>query len=209
MSMLLTLLFTCLAFLGHGDFRLSVYGSRFLPPDTCLINARVSIALFSEICTNVYTVTLSDQSQNCIRPDTRLQIKGHKKSARPSSCVTFCTLTPKIRWYYHLQLYPATTTAIQSSVPKIMDTPRTYKIDMGNILRQHDNLKQTNKQTNKQTPWSVSASELYRPSDRRLPANCQLSWIKVPRGQRDGSLRPYSRFSRQEPLLFYQLAPQL
>jgi hypothetical protein len=23
----------------------------------------------------------------------------------------------------------------------------------------------------------------------------------VPRGQRDGSLRPYSRFSRQEPLL--------
>jgi hypothetical protein len=29
----------------------------------------------------------------------------------------------------------------------------------------------------------------------------------VPRGQRDGSLRPYSRFSRQEPLLFYQVAP--
>jgi hypothetical protein len=32
---------------------------------------------------------------------------------------------------------------------------------------------------------------------------------RVPRGQRDGSLRPYSRFSRQEPLLFYQVAPQL
>jgi hypothetical protein len=31
----------------------------------------------------------------------------------------------------------------------------------------------------------------------------------VPRGQRDGSLRPYSRSSRQEPLLFYQVAPQL
>jgi hypothetical protein len=31
----------------------------------------------------------------------------------------------------------------------------------------------------------------------------------VPRGQRDGSLWPYSRFSRQEPLLFYQVAPQL
>jgi hypothetical protein len=30
---------------------------------------------------------------------------------------------------------------------------------------------------------------------------------KVPRGQRDGSLRPYSRFSRQEPLLFYQVDP--
>jgi hypothetical protein len=31
----------------------------------------------------------------------------------------------------------------------------------------------------------------------------------VPRGQRDGSLRQYSRLSRQEPLLFYQVAPQL
>jgi hypothetical protein len=32
---------------------------------------------------------------------------------------------------------------------------------------------------------------------------------RVPRDQRDGSLRPYSRFSRQEPLLFYKVAPQL
>jgi hypothetical protein len=32
---------------------------------------------------------------------------------------------------------------------------------------------------------------------------------RVPRGQRDGSLWQYSRFSRQEPLLFYQVAPQL
>jgi hypothetical protein len=30
----------------------------------------------------------------------------------------------------------------------------------------------------------------------------------VPRGQRNGSLQPYSLFSRQEPLLFYQVAPQ-
>jgi hypothetical protein len=29
------------------------------------------------------------------------------------------------------------------------------------------------------------------------------------RGQRDLSLRSYSRFSRPEPLLFYQVAPQL
>jgi hypothetical protein len=37
-----------------------------------------------------------------------------------------------------------------------------------------------------------------------------LCGYRVPRGQRDGSLRPYySRFSRQEPLLFYQVAPQL
>jgi CBS-domain-containing membrane protein len=33
-------------------------------------------------------------------------------------------------------------------------------------LRVSDN----DKQTNKQTPWSKSASELYRPSDRRLSA---------------------------------------
>jgi hypothetical protein len=32
---------------------------------------------------------------------------------------------------------------------------------------------------------------------------------RVPRGQRNGSLRPYSRFSRPQPLLFYQVAPQL
>jgi hypothetical protein len=28
----------------------------------------------------------------------------------------------------------------------------------------------------------------------------------VPRGERDGSLLPYSLFSRQEPLLFYQVS---
>jgi hypothetical protein len=32
---------------------------------------------------------------------------------------------------------------------------------------------------------------------------------RVPRSQRDGSPRPYSRFSRQEPLLFCQVASQL
>jgi hypothetical protein len=33
--------------------------------------------------------------------------------------------------------------------------------------------------------------------------------LRVPRGQRNGSLWPYSRFSRQETLLFYRVAPQL
>jgi hypothetical protein len=41
-------------------------------------------------------------------------------------------------------------------------------------------------------------------------SDCQLLRIEsVPHGQRDGSLWPYSRFSRQEPPLFYQVAPQL
>jgi hypothetical protein len=33
-------------------------------------------------------------------------------------------------------------------------------------------------------------------------SRCQIFLYKVPRGQRDGSLLPYSRFSRPEPLLF-------
>jgi hypothetical protein len=52
------------------------------------------------------------------------------------------------------------------------------------------------KKKQKQTPWPGSASELYQPSDRRLSEKI------VPRGQRDGSPRPYSRLSRQEPVLF-------
>jgi hypothetical protein len=40
-------------------------------------------------------------------------------------------------------------------------------------------------------------------------SDCQLCGYRVPRGQREGSLWPYYRFSRQEPLLFYQVAPQL
>jgi hypothetical protein len=40
-------------------------------------------------------------------------------------------------------------------------------------------------------------------------SDCQLLRIEVPRGQHDGSLQTCSRFSRQEPLLFYEVAPQL
>jgi hypothetical protein len=63
----------------------------------------------------------------------------------------------------------------------------------------------------KQTPWPESARELYRTSERRLSVKVvptfygQRTW----RAQRDWSLRPYSRFSRPEPLLFFQVAPQL
>jgi hypothetical protein len=53
-------------------------------------------------------------------------------------------------------------------------------------------------------PWPESASELYRPSYRRLYAKLVPTFAdrRVPRGQRDGSLRPYSQISRPEPLLF-------
>jgi hypothetical protein len=39
--------------------------------------------------------------------------------------------------------------------------------------------------------------------------NANICGQRVPHGQRDESLRPYSRLSRPEPLLFFQLAPQL
>jgi hypothetical protein len=67
-----------------------------------------------------------------------------------------------------------------------------------------------NKQ-NKQTPGLYSASELYWPSDRRLSAKlvptladreCRVVNAMNPHGR-------YFRFSRPEPLLFFQVAPQL
>jgi hypothetical protein len=53
------------------------------------------------------------------------------------------------------------------------------------------------------TPWSESASELYRPSDPRLSAKLVPTFADrgVVRGQCGRSLRPNSRFSRQELLL--------
>jgi hypothetical protein len=56
---------------------------------------------------------------------------------------------------------------------------------------------QTNKKT-KQTLWPESESELYRLSDHRLSAKLVPTFAErgVTRGQRDGSLWPYSRFSR-------------
>jgi hypothetical protein len=61
------------------------------------------------------------------------------------------------------------------------------------------------------TPWSESASELYRPCDRRLSAKLAPTFADL--GCHVVSVTdPYGRilgFSRQEPLLFYQVAPQL
>jgi hypothetical protein len=51
---------------------------------------------FSEICTKLDAVPLSNPSRNRINPDTGLQIKECKKSARPPSCVKYCTVTHKI-----------------------------------------------------------------------------------------------------------------
>jgi hypothetical protein len=56
----------------------------------------------------------------------------------------------------------------------------------------------------KKIVWLESASELCRPSDSRLSAKLVPTFVVrgASRGQYDGSLQPYSRLSRPEPLLF-------
>jgi hypothetical protein len=62
---------------------------------------------------------------------------------------------------------------------------------------------------NTKTPWPQCASELYRPSDRSLSAKLVPTFAdRVPRGQREESLRPYPRISRLEPL-FFKVAPHM
>jgi hypothetical protein len=64
---------------------------------------------------------------------------------------------------------------------------------------------------NKQTPWPQSASELYRPSERRMLV--KLFPTIADRGRQVVSVTdPYGHilgFSRLEPLLFFQVATQL
>jgi hypothetical protein len=67
------------------------------------------------------------------------------------------------------------------------------------------------KQTNKQTPWPETTGELYRPSDRRLPAKLVL--IFADRGCHVVSVTdPYGRnlgFLDRSRYFFFQAAPQL
>jgi hypothetical protein len=83
---------------------------------------------------------------------------------------------------------------------KTLFVPETVFYKSGNFI----------KTKNKKNPWSESTSELYRPSDRRL----SVTWLSTCADRRchvvsvtDPSCR-ISRFSRQEPLLFYQVVPQ-
>jgi hypothetical protein len=56
----------------------------------------------------------------------------------------------------------------------------------------------------KKTPSPESANEVYRPRDRSLSTKLMPAFVDrgMSRGQRDGFLRPYSRLSRPEQLLF-------
>jgi hypothetical protein len=64
----------------------------------------------------------------------------------------------------------------------------------------------------KKPPWPESESELYRPRDRRVSAKLVPTFLD--RGCHvvsvmDGSLRPYSRLSRREPLLVLPSSPSV
>jgi hypothetical protein len=92
--------------------------------NTCLITARVSIALFPRFAQNLMH---THRRIHC-ETSAGLQIKYRKKSARPPRCVKYCTLTPKISKYYHLLLLHAITNGVQMAalIPEIMVTPCIY-----------------------------------------------------------------------------------
>jgi hypothetical protein len=113
--------------------------------------------------------------------------RGHLKQCYPVACFYVALRMDAIMAIIVTQEFALQYILRTSSTILVVSLPYSY----------------LNTKQNKQTSWSESASELYRPSDRCLSAK----WL--PRGQRDGSLRPYSRFYRQKPLLFYQVAPQL
>jgi hypothetical protein len=85
-------------------------------PNACLI----SVALFPRFAQHLMLFLCRIHREIA----SRLQIKGRKKSARPPSCVKYCTLTSKICQYHHLPLNRATITAVQMAAPdpEIMDT---------------------------------------------------------------------------------------
>jgi hypothetical protein len=126
MNMLLTLLFTCLASFGLYEFGLMLM-LMLSSPNACIITPGSPSHFFWDLH-EIWFCPLSDPSRNSIRPDTRLQIEGRKSSTRPPSCVKFCTLIPKICWYYHLPLlncwvmhlplHCATTAAMQMAAPE-------------------------------------------------------------------------------------------
>jgi hypothetical protein len=95
----------------------------FSSPNVTLIIARISAARFPRFAQNVMLflcrfITKLHHARNTT--PNKMAIK----SALPSSCVKFSTLTPKVCYCYHLPLHLAITTAVMMAtpVPEIMDT---------------------------------------------------------------------------------------
>jgi hypothetical protein len=89
--------------------------------------------------------------------------------------------------------------------------PLWSKYSSQHLVQKHPHSEHNKNKKKKKKLHGLSPQANY--TDRATAAcrrrDCQLLRIKSARSQRDGSLRPYSRFSRQEQLLFYQVAPQL
>jgi hypothetical protein len=100
------------------------------------------------------------------------------------------------------------TLIYRMNVPKyIMQIYTVVSRNYSEILRVNSTEfagQQSSIKNSKRIPWPESASELYRPSNRRLSAKLVLTFADrgVSYSQRGGSLRPESPFSRPEPLLF-------
>jgi hypothetical protein len=93
----------------------------------------------------------------------------------------------------HVQLVPRSRK--QESVNQLSSTFSWGNESLPDYTASHPDV------TKKKTPWSSSASKY---TDRRLSAKwLPLLRIEGATWPACGSLRPYSRFSRQEPLLFY------
>jgi hypothetical protein len=165
-------------------------------PNICLIIARVSVTFFlptfpQNLVHNrrSFVRSIAKQIQN---PNSN---KGRKNQHIHPAASNYFTQTLKTVWYYHLPLHRATTTAVQieASVPEIMDTSsyawekeKSHKSVLRPRVESDDCTKQSchvavvppGKQPlhlsittyKQQTPWSESASELYRPSDHSLSA---------------------------------------
>jgi hypothetical protein len=91
------------------------------------------------------------------------------------------------------------------------NTPQLSRMDPANHCAAFPGLSRLNTRavnaSNSHIPftlWPESASELYRPSDRRFSAKLVPTFVDkgLPRGHLDGCMWPYSWLSRPEPLPF-------
>jgi hypothetical protein len=104
-------------------------------PNACLFIARVSVTLYSKTCTKFDAVLLLDPLWNRIRPDTWLQIDGCKKSARPPSCLKFCTLTPK------MLILSSTFTSPYNCFTDVNASLGNYGYPLVGVIKKYMNLK--------------------------------------------------------------------
>jgi hypothetical protein len=92
MSMLLTFLFTSLAFSVSASLDFPCTAHTFFPKHLSN-HFQGLLRSVSEICIKLDAAPLSGPSRNRIRPDTSHLIEGREKSARPPSYVDYSTLT--------------------------------------------------------------------------------------------------------------------